>query len=157
MDSVIRKAEIEDVSDIAELVETYVSRNKLLPCSAEEIQASIEDWIVAANNGRILGCGSLLAYSPSLAEIRSLAVVEDAMRKGLGMAMLQDLIAEAKRRNVKMVFALTRIVPFFERAGFHLSLPELFPEKIWRDCGSCPLKDNCDELAVALRLDRSEV
>jgi N-acetylglutamate synthase-like GNAT family acetyltransferase len=50
------------------------------------------------------------------------------------------------------LFALTRAVSFFERLGFARCDRESFPEKIWRDCRLCRVRDRCDEQAVAIRL-----
>ena len=62
------------------------------------------------------------------------------------------LIARARRRGTPILFALTRAEAFFKQAGFATTDRDRFPEKIWRDCDQCPVKDNCDEVAVELRI-----
>jgi amino-acid N-acetyltransferase len=145
-----RPAKLSDVAGIARLVEFHAQNGKILPRSAEAIEQSIDDWIVINGNESIIACGSLYFYSPHLAEVRSLAVETEGV--GLGSAIVEALIEEAQRRGVQTLFALTRVVHFFERLGFTLSDKNWFPEKIWRDCADCPVQDECDENAVVLHL-----
>ena len=84
--------------------------------------------------------------------MRSLAVIDRAKGGGWGSTLVKGLIIEAQRRGVVTLFALTRAVSFFQRAGFHISDRQRFPEKVWRDCVNCPLIDRCDETAVVLHL-----
>jgi amino-acid N-acetyltransferase len=85
-----------------------------------------------------------------LAEIRSLVVDDAFKRKGLGTRVAEELIQMSHQEGYDSLFALTRIVPFFQQLGFTLVDKAVFPEKIWRDCYQCPIQDNCDEQAVAL-------
>lgn len=149
----IRRARPEDIEGIADLVEIHASRAQILPRTREAIHASIDDWVVAAEGAFVLACGSLMPYSPSLSEVRSLVVSDSEKRRGLGTALLQVLIEEARRRGVRTLFALTRAVPFFEKAGFRRSDRLPFSEKVWRDCVACPIQETCDEFAVVLSLN----
>lgn len=150
---IIRKASFCDLSYIANLVEVHAHRGQILPRSKQEIRDSINNWIVVSQEQAILACGSLVFYSPQLAEVRSLVVDELAQGRGLGMGVVQALIAEAKHNRVDAIFALTRVVPFFQRAGFTLSDKTWFPEKVRRDCALCLSRENCDENAVVLHLN----
>ena len=148
----IRAARRSDIPGLAALVEASARAGHLLPRSAAEIAATLPQWIVAAEGDRIVGCASLLPYGPDLSEVRSLAVAEPARGRGLGLALLGRLRQRARRRGVKTLFALTRSVTLFERAGYAVAPREMFPEKVWRDCRICPLIDHCDEIAVVLPL-----
>lgn len=152
MESKIRRAAPEHLPGIAALVTSYSERGELLPRSQEDIASGLDDWVVAVRGDVVRACGSLVRYSPALNEIRSLAVSENAKRNGLGLAIGQALIDEARRRDVHTLFALTRATDFFQKLGFELSPTERFPEKVWRDCRLCPIQDRCDEVAVVLRL-----
>ncbi len=145
---IIRNAVLADADQISVLVNYGEREGQLLPRSLEAICASIGDWIVAEWNGRIIGCGSLIEMGPGLNEIRSLAVAPEHRKHGLGTRVVDALIAAAQDRGVTTVFALTRAVPFFERAGFAVTAKEAFPEKVWRDCTICPVRHACDEVAV---------
>jgi len=107
---------------------------------------------VAEIDGKVVGIGSLLEMSPTLVEVRSLAVLPAFRSYGIGGLLVRGLVARARERGVPTVFALTRAVPFFERLGFVVTDKQRFPEKVWTDCVICPLFDRCDETAVVLDL-----
>lgn len=153
MSVLIQPATIDTVAGIASIVEAHADRGQVLPRSVGDIRDSIGDWVVAVDGESVLACGSLVSYSSMLSEVRSLVVADQVKRMGLGMAVLDALIVNARQRGVGTLFALTRVVPFFERAGFHITVRANFPEKIWRDCRLCLIKDRCDEVAVILPLD----
>lgn len=150
---VIRQASVEDVETIAELVARFVVTGDLLPRSRESIQLTIDDWVVGLLDGEIVGIGSLLVYTPILAEVRSLAVLRKAQGTGIGRKIVTTLIEMSKSRQIPTLFALTRVVRFFEKLGFTVTEKENFPEKIWHACRLCPIQDNCDEIAVVLPLE----
>jgi argininosuccinate synthase len=103
---------------------------------------------------RVVGCGSLVPMNTALVELRSLAVDENVRGGGIGQKMVAALIAEARHRQFSTIFALTRAIRFFERCGFIRTPKENFPEKVWRDCVSCPMLASCDEVAVTIQLDQ---
>lgn len=148
----IRWAYDSDVAAIAEVVRENVRLGHLLPRSAENIRATLRTWRVAEVDGRIAGIGSLLEMTPVLVEIRSLAVLPEFRSHGVGAALVQGLVEEARRHGYATVFALTRAVSFFERQGFRVTDKPRFPEKVWRDCVLCPLQHACDETAVVMEL-----
>ena len=78
----VRPATLADVPTIVTLVGDYARRGEVLPRSAEEIQETLADWVVGEKMGQVLACGSLLRYTPRLAEVRSLVVHGSA--KGIG-------------------------------------------------------------------------
>ena len=148
----VRKATFEDAHCIADLVNLGVSEGQLLPRSLDMIRDSIDNWVVAEEAGRIVGCGSLLEMSPTLVEVRSLAVALEYRKNGVGAKVVNALVDEARARGMQTVFALTRAVPFFERQGFAITAMEAFPEKVWRDCVICPVRYACNETAVVMPL-----
>ena len=147
------KATLADVPGMVVMVNKYSRRGDLLPRSEESIRETINDWIIAkTEDGTVLGVGSLLFYTPVLAEVRSLAVADEAQGLGLGGKIVSGLIEDAKVRQIPTLFALTRAVGFFEHMGFTITSKERFPQKVWTDCHICPLRDNCDETAVVMEL-----
>ncbi len=149
----VRRASPEEVKGIATLVEVHFRRAEVLPRSVEAIRISIDDWVVAVEGTSVLACGSLLAYSPTLSEIRSLIVADQFKRKGLGRAVVNALIEEAQRRDVATLFALTSATALFEKVGFRRTEKYRFPEKVRRDCVTCSIQDRCDRFAVILSLN----
>lgn len=148
----VRLATAEDVPGIVRLVNEHARRGNLLPRSVETITAGLANWLVAESDGQVWGCVSLLRYTSGLVEVRSLAVDDAAQGQGIGRKLIDALIEEARERQIPTLFALTRAVGFFERAGFTVVGKELFPEKVWTDCQHCPIQHHCDETAVVLNL-----
>lgn len=145
---IIRKATQNDADGISELVNLGEREGQLLPRTLDGIRNSIDDWLVAEEGRTIAGCGSLIEMGPTLSEIRSLAVAPGNRRNGIGGKIVEALMDEARARKIPMLFALTRAVPFFEKLGFVVTVKEDFPEKVWRDCLICPVREACDEVAV---------
>lgn len=146
----IRFAGPADVPGISHLIDTHARRAEVLPRPVKAIRDALPDFVVAVDAGRVVACGSLVHYSPLLAEVRSLTVDDTTKGNGYGRAVVHVLIEEARRRGISTLFALTRVTPFFLKLGFDLSDRTFFPEKIWRDCQLCPIQDRCDETAVVL-------
>jgi amino-acid N-acetyltransferase len=142
-----------DIPGLVALVNAYARRGDLLPRSEEAIRATLDTWVVGKMGEEVVACGSLLHYSPVLAEVRSLAVADMAQGTGLGRRVVETLIEVARTKGIPTLFALTRAVPFFLRLGFSITEKEFFPQKVWTDCAICPLKDACDETAVVLELE----
>ncbi len=148
----IRSAISTDIPQILTLINEHVRRGDLLPRTAQSIRDTLSDWLVGEVDGVIVACVSLLYYTPVLAEVRSLAVSDGAKGQGWGKAIVAAIIAKAEREEVPTLFALTRAVYFFEKAGFVITDRDRFPEKVWRDCHVCPLLERCDETAVILKI-----
>lgn len=125
----MRLATHEDVDAIKVVVDENVALGHLLPRTRENIVASVGNWMVAEVEGRVVGIGSLLEMGPALVEVRSLAVLPDYRRYGVGGEIVTALVHEAQRRGYPTVFALTRAVSFFERQGFVVTEHERFPKK----------------------------
>ena len=151
---VVRPARDADVPAIVEVVNENVRQGHLLPRSEANIRTTLESWVVATVNGRVVGIGSLVEMSPVLVEVRSLAVLPAYRAYGIGGRVVRGLVAQARRRGFPTVFALTRAVSFFERLGFSVTDKERFPEKVWRDCAICPLQHACDETAVVFEIEK---
>lgn len=148
----VRRAVHDDAAGILALVNYHARRGQLLPRSLQAIVSSIDDWVIAEAAGEVLGCVSLLRYTSGLVEVRSLAVGSNLQGLGIGARLMEALLALARERRIPKLFALTRVVGFFERFGFQVTERAFFPEKVWHDCQQCPLRNNCDETAVVLDL-----
>jgi amino-acid N-acetyltransferase len=152
----LRMAQPADVASIVALVNGYASDSVMLPISAERVVLALEDFVVAADaRGRVRACGALKEYSPSLAEVASLAVARDAHGGGLGKRIVAELEALARMRGIDELFALTMTPGFFESVGYAVTERARYPEKIRRDCASCARRFGCAEVCVArvLRAD----
>jgi N-acetylglutamate synthase-like GNAT family acetyltransferase len=149
----LRPAQLADVAAMEVLMAPFVATGDLLPRSNYDLCRHIKEYVVAeAPNGDLVGCGSLKVYSTGLAEIAGLAVREDQQGRGVGKALVEALVVDARALGLNEIFGLTRKPLFFLRLGFRVVEKEQFPLKVWADCLRCPRQHACDEVAVALTL-----
>jgi len=151
----IRKAAMRDIPPILELINGYAAKGIMLPRTEFEMSEAIRDFTVVTLGADLLGCGALHFYSPTLAEIRSLAVHEHAKAHGVGRKLVEALVQEAQEYELDAAFAFTYVVDFFNKVGFHVVERGVLPLKAWKDCLRCPKFQACDEIAV-LRVLRPE-
>jgi amino-acid N-acetyltransferase len=144
----VRKAVMHDIQPILNLINGYAAKGVMLPRTEFEMSEAIRDFTVVYLDNELLGCGALHFYSPTVAEIRSLAVEERAKTKGVGRRLVEALVEEAEQYELDVVFAFTYVVPFFQRVGFHVVERGVLPLKAWKDCVRCPKFQACDEIAV---------
>src|SRR5699024_8003466 len=78
----------------------------------------LQEFRVAEEGGRLVGCGALHVMWEDLAEIRTLAVADAWLGKGVGAALLRALAADAVELGVERLFGLTFETDFFVRHGF---------------------------------------
>lgn len=148
-----RKAHLEDVDSLYEIIDAYAKQGIMLPRSKATLSREIEQFVVAELEGEIAGCGSLCRLGKDLVEIRSLAVTEPFKGQGIGSRLVERLTEEARSQHIPQIMALTYESKFFKKLGFHIVSKDIFPEKVWRDCIFCPKQNCCDEIAVMKRLD----
>jgi amino-acid N-acetyltransferase len=151
----VRKAVMHDIAPILDLINGYAANGIMLPRTEFEMSEAIRDFTVVLRGEELVGCGALHFYSPTLAEIRSLAVGESAKKYGVGRRIVEALLAEAQVYELDAVFAFTYVVEFFRKVGFHVVERGVLPLKAWKDCLRCPKFQACDEIAV-LRVLRPE-
>lgn len=155
LDLTIRKAVMHDIPPILELINGYAAKGIMLPRTEFEMSENIRDFSVVRLGDELLGCGALHFYSPTVGEIRSLAVHEHAKAHGVGRRVVEGLIAEAQQYELDAVFAFTYVTEFFRKVGFQVVERGVLPLKAWKDCLRCPKFQACDEIAV-LRVLRPE-
>jgi len=149
----VRAAVLADVTGMEKLMAPFVATGDLLPRSNYDLCRHIKEYVVAEDaDGEIVGTASLKVYSTQLAEIAGLAVRDDQQGRGVGRALVESVVDDARALGLREVFGLTRKPMFFLRLGFRATEKEQFPLKVWADCARCPRQDACDEVAVALTL-----
>ena len=149
----IRPARVADAQAICELINYYAERGRMLHRSLENVYETMRDSIVAVDaEHRVVGCAAVHVFWDDLAEVKSLAVARDVTGEGIGTKLLRAAIEEAMRLGVAKLFALTYEKDFFLRLGFEVIDRRTLPEKVWRECISCPKAEACDEIAVMLQL-----
>ena len=150
----VRPAKPADALPLHDLIRHYSEQGILLPRTLEDLRKTIGNFRVISSDGKVLACAALQPYTPTAAELRSLAVTPELRGTGLGRNLVQAVLEEAFSRNLEMVFAFTYATEFFSGLGFVPIDRSLVPWKAWKDCLFCPKRDCCDEVAVAYWLKR---
>lgn len=150
----VEKAKIKFSSQIYELVNYFAARGEMLPRPLSEVYENIRDFFVVLDGEKVIGCGALHISWADLAEIKSLAVSEDRHGKGIGSALVQACLDEARALGIPTVFCLTYKPDFFKTLGFLLVDKSELPHKVWGECYRCPKFPNCDEVALIYHMDR---
>ena len=158
MTALVRRARSADVGQIASLIAEYAAEGTMLAKPPEAIELALDDFVVVVDRRqRVLACGALKEYSPSLAEVASVAVSRSAHGRGLGRSIVQAVETLARQRGIAELFALTLTPAFFEAVGYALTDRARFPEKVRRDCIGCARKFSCGEICVWRPLDAAPV
>ncbi len=154
----LRRARVSDVPGIAGVMAPYVVDGVLLPRPVSELYQCVREFHVVERAGTeeqpggIVACAALRLLWRDLGEVRSLAVRPDAHGKGLGAALVDAVVADARALGLPRIIALTREITFFEKSGFTAEARESIPRKVWTDCVRCPKRHACDEVAMTLDL-----
>lgn len=145
----VRPATIADMLQVEPMINGFAAQNLMLPKTREQLVRLFREFVVAADeHGRVVGCGGLRIFSPTLAEVISLAVDPVTQGTGIGGRIVERLVEDAEMLGITTVFALTLRDGFFHRLGFRTVPKEMFPAKVWSDCRNCPKLTACDEIAV---------
>lgn len=152
----VRNAKIPDARAISALINCYAEHDKMLFRSLADIYENLQMFLVAEEDGTVVGCCALEIIWSDLAELKSLAVAPAHKGRGFGRALVEAAVEQARALGAPRIFALTLEPRFFERLGFDVVPKEDLPMKVWSDCARCPKQQQCDEIAVAMSLtDRS--
>ena len=88
----IRKARKREAAAIKNLFIEEVKAGRMLPRKVNEIRARIDDWQVAVDGDKVIGCVSLVFFNPRVCELRSLAVSPQYQGNGLGGMLIKAAV-----------------------------------------------------------------
>jgi amino-acid N-acetyltransferase len=120
---IVRAATADDLPELTSVVDYFVRANRLLPRTVDELQDLLPFGFVAVSDNTIVGFAALEIYSPKLAEIRSLAVMDHIQGLGVGRMLVEECVRLAQSRNILEVMAVTSSDDFFVSCGFDFTLP----------------------------------
>ena len=149
----VEKATISDVPQMHQLINYFADKSEMLARSLSEIYENIRDYFVVKQGERVIACVALHISWSDLAEIKSLAVVEDSQEQGIGAQLVEDCLKEAGELGIPTVFCLTYKPAFFEKYGFSQVDKAELPRKVWGECYRCPKFPDCDEVALIYHLE----
>ena len=129
----VRRAARADAGQILELVSQYAAQGLMLPRTFEQVAARIDSYVVATDGaGRVVACAALEEYSPSLAEVSSVAVSPMHHGKGLGSQVVLGVERLARARDIEELFALSLTDNFFLSLSYKPTTISRYPEKLAR-------------------------
>jgi len=146
---VIKKPTLKDIPAIQNILKPFIEDNIILQRDNDEIASNIRSYISIYKDNILVGIGALHIYSQTLAEIRSLAILEQYQKQGLGKQIVIALEQEAKTLGISQLLTLTYQKEFFEKLGF-IEIPkeEVPDHKVWSDCIKCKHFPNCNEISL---------
>ncbi|MGK2960851.1 MAG: GNAT family N-acetyltransferase [Gemmatimonadaceae bacterium] len=130
--ALVRPARLAHVNEIWELVSRYTAQGLMLPRTHDQIAMNIDNYVVVAAGSRVLACAALEEYSPSLAEVSSVAVAESEHGHGLGTDVVLGVERLARARDIAEVFALSLSDRFFMSLEYQPVSISRYPEKLAR-------------------------
>ncbi|HEV7470758.1 amino-acid N-acetyltransferase [Pseudonocardia sp.] len=113
----VRRARARDVTTIKSLVDNYAGK-VLLAKEIITLYEAMPEFLVAEVDGEVVGCGALHVLWEDLGEIRTVAVHPKVLGRGVGHAIVQALIEQAREFGLQRLFVLTFERQFFGRHGF---------------------------------------
>ena len=129
----VRRATRSDVGQILELVSEYAAQGLMLPRTFDQIASRIDNYVVSADQaGRVVACAALEEYSPSLAEVSSVAVAQSHQGRGLGTEVVLGVERLARSRDIEEIFALSLTDNFFLALSYKPTTISRYPEKLAR-------------------------
>jgi amino-acid N-acetyltransferase len=116
----MRKAIIEDVGGIIELIAPLEAEGVLVRRSREKLEMEIDQFTVLVRDGAIIGCAALYPYSSeNIAELACLAVHSDYRDAGRGTELFSSLERQARLSGSRRLFVLTtQTAHWFLERGF---------------------------------------
>jgi amino-acid N-acetyltransferase len=148
----VDRAKVSDANSMHRLISHFADKGEVLPRALSEIYEDIRDYFVVRKGGRVIACAALHVTWVDLAEIKSLAVDEQAQNHKIGSALIQACLEEAKELGIPRVFCLVRKPVFFGKHGFQPIDKKVLPQKVWAECYRCPKFPDCDEVALIRHL-----
>lgn len=148
------KATLSDIPAMQSLVLGEVKDGVILNRTEDEVATNIRSYVLAKDQGKLVGYTALHIHSKRLAEIRSLIVEKNYRGQHVGKRMIEFTLEEAKVLGVEEdVLVLTYLPQFFEKLQFKEINKEVIPEhKIWVDCIKCIHFPVCNEVALVFKL-----
>jgi amino-acid N-acetyltransferase len=115
-----RRAVIDDIGGLLELIKPLEEAGVLVPRSRELLEIEVDRFSVVERDGTIIACAGLYPFPKKrAAEIACFAIHPEYQGMGYGSALLQRLETEAELLEINRLFVLTtRTSHWFRERGF---------------------------------------
>ena len=126
----LRKARIEDVGGILQLIEPLETEGILVRRNRELLEIEIDRFTVFEHDGVILGCAALYPFPEEHAcELACLAIRPDYRDLGYGNRLLKHIESQTIAQNIRKLFVLTtHATHWFIEHGFTEATPSELPK-----------------------------
>ncbi|MEO1851631.1 MAG: amino-acid N-acetyltransferase, partial [Psychrobacter sp.] len=115
----IRRANIDDVVGLIELLSPLEEQGILVSRSRERLEQEIDNYSVIERDGMILGCAALHTLDAESAEVACVAVRPEYRNGSRGADLLAFLEQQARSHGLHKLFVLTtRTAHWFVEQGF---------------------------------------
>ncbi|MDH5479411.1 MAG: amino-acid N-acetyltransferase [Nitrosomonas sp.] len=128
----LRKAKIEDVGSILQIIEPLEAEGVLVKRKRELLEIEIDRFIILEHDGITFGCAALYPFpNKDVCELACLAVHPDHRNAGHGDKLLKHIENQAVSQGIKQLFVLTTHAThwFIEHGFTETTLSELPKEK----------------------------
>jgi amino-acid N-acetyltransferase len=131
-DVIVRRGRIDDYAVINALIQLTTTEGPLVSSLDADLDKWIQScWVAEVDSVTVGVCGLEPDDEGESATLHSLVVAEGFRRRGIGRRLVEVCQAEARRRGVRSITALTLYPQYFEPLGFHGDAFKQLPVVWW--------------------------
>jgi amino-acid N-acetyltransferase len=125
----LRRATIDDVGGILDLIEPLEAAGVLVKRSREKLEREIDHFVLMVRDGLTVACGAVYPYpADGMAELACIAVHPDYRRGGFGASLIAAMESRAAELGLDSVFVLTtQATHWFQEHGYVRETLERLP------------------------------
>ena len=126
----IRRATINDIGGILELIRPLEQQGILVRRSREQLELEIDKYTIIQRDNTTIACAALYPFpEEKIGEMACVAVHPDYRSSSRGEVLLERITAQAKQSGLSKLFVLTtRSIHWFQERGFTPVDIDLLPE-----------------------------
>ncbi|HGT4794556.1 TPA: amino-acid N-acetyltransferase [Escherichia coli] len=126
----IRRATINDIDGILELIRPLEQQGILVRRSREQLEMEIDKFTIIQRDNTTIACAALYPFpEEKIGEMACVAVHPDYRSSSRGEVLLERIAAQAKQSGLSKLFVLTtRSIHWFQERGFTPVDIDLLPE-----------------------------
>ncbi|WP_149452415.1 amino-acid N-acetyltransferase [Escherichia albertii] len=126
----IRRATINDIGGILELIRPLEQQGILVRRSREQLEMEIDKFTIIQRDNMTIACAALYPFpEEKIGEMACVAVHPDYRSSSRGEVLLERIAAQAKQSGLSKLFVLTtRSIHWFQERGFTPVDIDLLPE-----------------------------
>ena len=144
----LRKPTVSDVEAMHQLMAPHVRKEVLLPRSPRQIVEHLRDYVIAEDDGQLIGIASLSLVECHLAELGAVVCEKPELLKRL----VEVALEEARIVGIKRVFVLAQHPEPYQDLGFKQVEIQTLPEKRHRQCLRCPRLPRCRQVPLVFEV-----